>query len=306
MIWTLMTALQWSADFLKAKGSETPRVDAEWLLSAVLGFQRVELYTNFDRPLNEMEREKYRNYIRRRASGEPVAYILGEKAFAGRDFLVSHVVLIPRPETELLVEHVTDAIQLALREDPSRKIRVLDAGTGSGCVAISIAKWWMEKVAPGVTAPFGPTLVVDAWDVSEDALAVAESNSMRHGTGDLVRFIKSDMLDPDSYPKAIAWDFIVSNPPYIGDQEFSQLSPGVRDFEPRLALWGYPDGLYFYQRLAQFARQAIAEQGKIFLEIGFEQGESVKRILESNGWVSVRVELDYARHPRNVIAVNPR
>ena len=129
---------------------------------------------------------------------------------------------------------------------------------------------------------------------------------MRHGTVNLVRFTKSDMLDPDSYSTGDSWDFIVSNPPYIGDEEFSQLSPGVKDFEPRLALWGYPDGLYFYQRLAEFARRAMAEQGKLFLEIGFQQGDSVKRLLESNGWASVRVELDYARHPRNVIAVNPR
>jgi release factor glutamine methyltransferase len=306
MIWTLMNALQWSADFLKTKGSETPRVDAEWLLSSVLGFQRVELYTNFDRPLNDVEREKYRNFIRRRALGEPVAYILGEKAFAGLDFQVSPSVLIPRPETELLVEHVTRAIQSALSEDPNRKIRILDAGTGSGCVAISVAKWWLEKVVPTGQTSSGASLLVDAWDVSEDALAVAATNSRRHGTGDLVRFIKSDMLDPDSYSKADSWDFIVSNPPYIGDAEFSQLSPGVKDFEPRLALWGYPDGLYFYQQLAQFARRSMAEQGKLFLEIGCQQGDSVKRLLESNGWASVRVELDYARHPRNVIAVNPR
>ncbi len=306
MIWTLMSALQWSADFLKIKGSETPRVDAEWLLSSVLGFQRVELYTNFDRPLNDVEREKYRNFIRRRALGEPVAYILGGKAFAGLDFQVSPSVLIPRPETELLVEHVTRAIQSALSEDPNRKIRILDAGTGSGCVAISVAKWWLEKVVPTGQASSGASLLVDAWDVSDDALAVAATNSRRHGTGDLVRFIKSDMLDPDSYSKEDSWDFIVSNPPYIGDEEFSQLSPGVKDFEPRLALWGYPDGLYFYQQLAQFARRSMAEQGKLFLEIGFQQGDSVKRLLESNGWASVRVELDYARHPRNVIAVNPR
>lgn len=306
MIWTLMSALQWSADFLKTKGSETPRVDAEWLLSSVLGFRRVELYTNFDRPLNDVEREKYRNFIRRRASGEPVAYILGEKGFAGRDFQVSPAVLIPRPETELLVEHVIDAVQIALNECPTRKIRILDAGTGSGCVAISIAKWWLEKVAPSGTGPSGASLLIDAWDVSEDALAVAETNSMRHGTGDLVRFNKSDMLAPESYSKDYSWDFVVSNPPYIGDEEFSQLSPGVKDFEPRLALWGYPDGLYFYQRLAQFARRSMVEQGKIFLEIGFQQGDSVKRLFESNGWASVRVELDYARHPRNVIAVNPR
>ncbi len=305
MIWTLMSALQWSSDFLKTKGSETPRVDAEWLLCSVLGFRRVELYTNFDRPLNENERERYRNFIRRRASGEPVAYILGEKSFAGYDFEVTSAVLIPRPETELLVEHVTDAIQARLLTDPVRQIRVLDAGTGSGCIAISIAKWWQRKMKDRESESPNHGLVIDAWDISEDALKVASANAVRHGTGEMVRFSKVDMLDPASYSRADGWDFVVSNPPYIGDEEFSALAVGVKDFEPRLALWGHPDGLYFYRQLAEFARLVTRAHGKIFLEIGYEQGDLVKSLLESHGWASVRVELDYARHPRNVIAVNP-
>lgn len=306
MNWTLMSALQWSADFLKTKGYESPRVDAEILLCSVLGFRRVELYTNFDRPLDEAERERYRNLIRRRVTGEPVAYILGEKGFFGRDFFVSSAVLIPRPETELLVERVLAAITAQLEVDPGRQIRVLDAGTGSGCIAISIAAFWLESLANRFT---GASLAVDAWDVSEEALAVASKNAERHGVATLVRFTRTDMLDPAVYREGAGgsgWNFIVSNPPYIGDEEFAGLSSGVKDFEPRLALWGHPDGLHFYRKLAQFARPATAELGKIFLEIGFQQGESVKALLQSHGWDAVSVELDYARHPRNVIAVNPR
>ena len=296
-----MSALQWSADFLKSKGSDSPRVDAELLLCDVLGFKRVQLYTNFDRPLDESEREKYRTYIRRRAAGEPVAYILGAKEFAGREFRVTPDVLIPRPETELLVERVTSAMKVAVSQEHGRALRLLDAGTGSGCIAVSIARWWMDNMAGS-----GASLVIDAWDVSEGALSVAASNAARHGVEDIVRFQKTDMLDPSSWQAGPAWDFVVSNPPYIGDGEFADLAASVKDFEPRLALWGHPDGLHFYRRLAEFARSAMTPDGKIFLEIGYRQGDNVRSLLESHGWAAVQVELDYARHPRNVIAVNPR
>ena len=296
-----MGALQWSADFLKSKGSDSPRVDAELLLCDVLGFKRVQLYTNFDRPLDESEREKYRSYIRRRAAGEPVAYILGTKEFAGLEFRVTPEVLIPRPETELLVERVTAAIKLAVSQEPGREFRLLDSGTGSGCIAVSIARWWMDNMAGSDSS-----LVVDAWDVSEGALSVAASNAARHGVDRLVHFQRIDMLDVSAWQAGPAWDFVVSNPPYIGDGEFAELAATVKAFEPRLALWGHPDGLHFYRRLAEFARSAMTPDGKIFLEIGYRQGDSVRSLLESHGWVSVQVELDYARHPRNVIAVNPR
>lgn len=299
--WTLLSALQWSVDFLKSKGSDSPRVDAELLLCDVLGFQRVQLYTNFDRPLDESEREKYRGHIRRRAAGEPVAYILGTKEFAGREFLVSPDVLIPRPETELLVEHVTGAIKSAVNRESGRKIRVLDAGTGTGCIAVSIASWWVKEMGGSESS-----LSIDAWDVSDAALSVANANAARHGVSDLVHFEKIDMLDPSAWRSGVTWDFVVSNPPYIGDEEFAGLVSSVKDFEPRLALWGSPDGLRFYRSLAEFARSSVAPEGKIFLEIGYRQGDIVRDLLKSHGWSSIQVELDYARHPRNVIAVNPR
>ncbi|MEY4630687.1 MAG: hypothetical protein RIQ81_807 [Pseudomonadota bacterium] len=300
-IWTVMETLQWSAGFLKEKGSESPRIDAELLLCAVLDFKRVELYTKFDRPLNESERARYRDHIRRRASGEPVAYILGSKGFAGLEFTVSPAVLIPRPETELLVEKAFFEIERLLVADPARKLRVLDAGTGSGCIPVTIAVWWRERL---VAKYPGAGLSVHAWDVSDAALAVARDNARRNSVEDTITFAVCDMRRQDAFSPA-AWDIIISNPPYISDAELACLDRSVRDHEPRLALSGNSDGLEFYRALAQLARLGLAPAGKIFLEIGASQGDPVQKLLAAYGWQDVRVESDYAGLARNVIAVNP-
>lgn len=296
-----MAILQWSAEFLKSKGLETPRLDAELLLCAVLGFRRVDLYTKHDRPVDEFERQKYRDYIRRRVAGEPVAYILGEKNFYGRDFKVDSRVLIPRPETELLVERVIEELKTLFAADSARSVQVLDIGAGSGCIAITLAAWWLES---GSAAWPEGKLTIEAWDVSEDALSLARENADRIGVTNWISFYRKDMLRGDSYSGLSRWDIVVSNPPYIGFDEVSQLSASVKDYEPHLALFADDDGIACYRALAEFTRQHVAQGGKIFLEIGSQQSNTVKKLLEINGWSAVRVELDYAQLPRNVIAVN--
>lgn len=300
-IWTVMETLQWSARFLQEKGSDSPRVDAELLLCAVLGCKRVQLYTSFDRPMDEGERGRYRDYIRRRAGGEPVAYILGSKGFAGLDFAVSPAVLIPRPETELLVEKAFADLERVVAADPACRVRVLDAGTGSGCIAITMAVWWRDRLANRFP---DAKLLLHAWDISPDALEVARGNSRLNDVESMIVFSRMDMRAEESYSSG-EWNLIISNPPYISDVEMASLDHSVRGHEPHLALRADLDGLAFYESLAKSARPALVAGGKIFLEIGATQAESVQKLLASYGWQDVRVELDYARLPRNVIATNP-
>jgi release factor glutamine methyltransferase len=281
--------MTWSTDFLKDRGMvDSPRLDAELLLAHALGCTRMQLYTAFDKPLSPKEREPFRDFLKRRAAGEPVAYIVGTKEFMSRSFAVTRDVLIPRPDTEVLVEAV---LSFAKRPDIGT-LHILDVGTGSGCIAISLGLRLNE-------------VKLTAWDVDPAALALAEANARRLGAGN-VTFEEKDALDAANWRASEgAFDVIVSNPPYIALDEAPALAKSVKDFEPHLALFAADAGLSFYLVFAEHAAERLRPEGRIYCEIGYAQAAAVKELFAAAGWRDVTVLKDYGKNDRVVVATRP-
>jgi len=273
--WTVLKILQWTADYFRGKEIESARLDAELLLSATLDMDRVTLYVNFERPLNADELSRYREKVQRRASREPIQYILGETEFWSLPFNVNPAVLIPRADTEVLVE---EALQ---RMDGC--CSVLDIGTGSGAIAIALAHEM-------------PEIYVTAIDCSEAALEVARGNARRNGVEDRVACLAGDLKSLPAGP----FDVIVSNPPYIPSRDWEQLMPEVRDHEPRLALDGGDDGLEAYRRIAVQAVQVLSPDGWLLVEVGIGQATVVSALFRAAGLTDVTQRDDYAGIPRVV------
>lgn len=275
--WTVLKILRWTADYFRGKEIESARLDAELLLSATLGMDRVALYVNFERPLDASELRSYREKVKRRASREPIQYILAEAEFWSLPFKVNHAVLIPRADTEVLVEEALRRIDGCTS--------VLDIGTGSGAVAVALAH---EK----------PGLKVTALDCSADALAVARGNAQRNGVAERISCLVGDLqrLPPGPF------DMIVSNPPYIPTRDWEQLMPEVRDHEPRLALDGGADGLEAYRLIAVQAVPALSPGGWLLVEVGVGQAAVVKALFTAAGLADVALRDDYAGIPRVVMA----
>lgn len=267
--WTVLKVLQWTAGYLKEKGVDGARLDAELLLAEVLQLDRVGLYVNYDRPLEETELAAYRKLVGRRARREPVAYILGRSEFWSLPLAVRPEVLIPRPDTEVLVE---EALQRAAGEG-----RILDVGTGSGAIAIALAHEL-------------PEAQVVAIDLSDDALAVAKENARSNSVAERIFFQQGDLRNLPSGP----FELIVSNPPYIPQGDLASLQPDVRDYEPHLALVGGSDGLDCYRILASQSRQCLTAGGWMLLEVGLGQAEAVQELLIQEGLVDVFCRDDYA------------
>ncbi len=245
--WTVGRLLNWTADWLGTKGSESPRLDAEVLLAHVRGCQRIMLYTAFDTPVAEAERARFRELVKRRGEGEPVAYLVGSREFFSLPFRVTPAVLVPRPETEGLVVRVLDLCK------PLATPRIVDVGTGSGAIAITLAKHL-------------PTARIAATDISSAALAVARENATRHAVAERIDFIECDLLtDPRV---AGPCDVIVSNPPYVRADEFESLPRDVRLHEPTGALVAGPTGVEVIARLAAAAAERLAAGGWLVVEIG--------------------------------------
>jgi len=269
--WTVLKVLRWTTEFFQKKGVRSPRLDAEVLLAYLLGTDRVGLYLDHDKPLKEEELAAFREMIQRRIAGEPVAYITGEKEFWSLSFKVTPACLIPRPETEVLVE---EAIRAAA--DAPHPLRILDIGTGCGAVAIALAKELAESE-------------VWATDRSPYALEVAKENVERHGVGERVRLVEADLFPKDEGQ----FSLIVSNPPYIPTEEVLRLDPEVRDYEPLEALDGGPDGLKYLRRIAEGAPLRLRPGGWLLLEVGKGQAEEVQRILVGEGFSPVETVRDY-------------
>lgn len=283
---TVLEIIQRSADFLTRKGVESPRLQVELLLAHLLKMPRMKLYLNFDRVVSEAEQGVLREWVKRRGEREPLQHITGTAPFCGLEFAVNREVLVPRPETELLVD---EALKwLAARGDAAGPASVLDFGTGSGCIAISIAG----------KAPAGT--VVRAVDISPAALEVARANAVRLGVADRVVFHSGDgfaALEPE-----LRFDLVVSNPPYIPAAEIATLEPEVREFDPRLALDGGADGLDYYRRLADEARSRLKPGGRMMLEFGEGQHTDVGALLTAAGWRVECVLKDFTGRERIVIA----
>jgi release factor glutamine methyltransferase len=262
--------LRRSAEYLAGRGSPTPRLDAELLLAHALGLSRIELYTHHDRPLTAAEMDACRELVRRRGEREPVAYVTGRRGFRRLDLAVDARVLVPRPETELVVDRCLEL--LAGRDAPS----VLDVGTGSGAIALSVA---LEHPGARVTAS----------DVSADALAVAASNAAAAGLD--VELLQSDLFQA---LERRAFDLVVSNPPYVAASEMPGLEPEVARHEPRLATTPGDDGLAVYRRLLPDARDHLVPGGHLVVECGAGQAAWIRDEMERLAYGDLRIDRDLA------------
>lgn len=269
-IWTILRLIQWGSDFFKQRGVDSPRLTMELMLAHVLKLTRFDLYMQFERPLTQTELAELRGMVKRRAMREPLQYILGETQFYKRTFEVNPAVLIPRPETELLVEEV-------LRRGHS--LRALDVGTGSGCIGITIA---LER----------PESEVVAIDSSAEALEVARHNAERLGARNIT-FAHLDFFDDEGMRALGSFDLVVSNPPYIPAADLGTLEPEVRDHEPHGALTDGGDGYRFFRHFIELAPSLFREESSLFLEIGYGQGGRLGEMFRRAGFeVDLLTDLD--------------
>jgi len=283
--WSVRRVLTWATDDLKKRSFESPRLDVELLLARVLKLDRIGLIVESERPLSSSELSAFRDLFKRRRGGEPIAYLLGEREFFGIKFKVDRRVLIPRPDTERLVEVALERTQLKNMHGGA-----LDLCTGSGCVAIAFAR-------------ARPTWSVTAVDISGDALAVARDNALRIGAVRNVRLLQGSLFEAVSGER---FDLITANPPYIPKDELRVLPVDVRDYEPHLALDGGSDGLDFVRAIADAARAHLNPGGVLAMEIAFDQGERAKQVLTQHGYEAIELARDLAGRERVVSGRAPR
>jgi len=286
--WTIRSLLGVSTDYLKKKQVDSPRLTAEILLAHQLKSDRVNLYLNLDQPLTEKEVSGYRAFIRRRLSREPLQYITGIQEFWSIDFMVDARALIPRPETELLVEQAVRLLKPAA-ESENQGPKILDLGTGCGTLAVSLAK----------EVPNGQ---IWATDKSQDALQLARLNAERHGVSDRIEFTEGDLWEPLTN-LGIKFDIILSNPPYVASEEYNDLPPEVRDYEPRSALDGRDGGMYYIERILTEAPDYMKPEAWIMLEMAPDQTEKGLGLVEKiEGYADSARIRDYSRLYRIVMA----
>lgn len=283
-VWTIIKILDWTKQYFADRGVENPRLDAEVLLCAVLQCERIKLYMDFERPLTGVELSQYKNYVARRGQHEPLAYILGEKEFMRNSFKVTSATLVPRPETELLVESLIKAAR-GLKADGD--VKILDIGTGSGAIIVSLLDYLPNAKGVGV-------------DISVDALIVAEENSRRIGVRERAGFMQSDLFN--RIPADKKFDIIVSNPPYIPAADIAGLAKDVQK-EPRGALDGGADGLDFYRRIISEAMDHMTDEGILAFEVGINQAQVVAELCRKAGFKATAIRKDYADIERMVFAV---
>lgn len=286
--WTVMRLLNWTTEFFRKRGSDSPRLDAEVLLAHARGCARIELYTAFDTEPSEEQREAFREMVRRRGDGAPVAYLVGYREFYSLRMRVNESVLIPRPETEHAVIEALDRAKAMLAEDPKRILHIVDVGTGSGAIAISIAKHL-------------PTAKVTAIDLSADALQIAQWNAEQHGVSERLTLVEGDLLGTIAEDRAI--DIIVSNPPYIRDAEYEELDKTVRDYEPKSALVSGPLGTELIERLLQEAASRLRSGGQIIIELSPMIADASAELVQKSGFYEPpKFVKDLAGHRRVLTA----
>ncbi len=282
-IWTIQKILNWTIDYFQKRDVPDARLSAELLLSSVLNIKRLDLYLQFERILTPEELGHYREFVRRRARYEPVQYILGEQNFMGLNFSVNPDVLIPRPETEMLVELVLDEIQ----GRKSRNLNILDVGTGSGVIAISLAH-------------FCPQCRIIANDNSGKALATAEKNAESLNTKH-INFIHCEATELPGYVSEKI-DIVVSNPPYVSENHYRDLHPQVKNYEPPGALKAGEGGMDFYRSFIPLSSLLLKPDGMIFMEIGFDQKEKIHFLLKESRFSHIEFIQDYQKTDRIVKA----
>ncbi len=260
----LIDILKYSTTLLESKGFDESRLNVELLMADVLNCDRMKLYLDFEKPLSVPERNKFKEYLLRRLNYEPVQYITGKTNFFGYDIIVNESVLIPRPETEILVEEVLKDIYSC----DAKQISILEIGTGSGCISIALSKETEKK---------NIDCIIDTMEVSIDAINLAQKNSrMNNVSSGKINFIHKDFLTIQEIGNH--YDYIVSNPPYISNADYSGLEKDVKGYEPKIALTDENDGLSFYRKIFDVTKDLNAS---VFLEIGYNQEESIKAIFKN-------------------------
>lgn len=306
-VWTIGSILQWTTRFFTQKGIESPRIDAEVLLGHVLKKERIYLYVHFEEPLQPEELAAYRAVIKKRVQRVPVAYIIGKREFMGLTFKVTEDTLVPRPDTEILVQAAVERLKrLSGIENKSaseetegeetpeaasgpRPLRFADIGTGTGAICLSVLK-------------YVPNAMADTVDISEAARKVAEENAAALELTDRITFYTGDLLAPLA-ERNERYDAILSNPPYIPDTDIETLAPEVRCKEPRTALAGGPDGLAFYRRLVAESPALLTDGGFLAVEVGIHQAKVVaKMVTKSGSFVRTEILKDYGGIERVVVA----
>ena len=272
---TILESINLSSNYLSQKGIESPRINAELLLSDILKCKRLDLYLSFDRPLGNSEIEKYREYIRRRANFEPLQYITGKVEFYGLELKVNPSVLIPRPETELLVENILNIIP------KEKEMSILDIGCGSGNITIALAMHL-------ASSKFICT------DSSDNALMLAKENAEKFNVEDKIEFINHNILTEDlnQFPE---FDLIVSNPPYVSADDFFSLQREIKDYEPRNAVTDYADGFTFFKVISGKSFGKLKQKGKLFFEMAEGQSKAVTDIMKKNNFKNMEIIKDYQK-----------
>ena len=285
--WTILRLLQWTTEHLKKTGSASPRLDAEVLLAHARGCERIALYTAFAEEPDETVKAKFREMVKRRAQGEPVAYLVGKKEFYSLQFQVSKDCLIPRGETEHVVVECLDRAKAILATEPARQFHFVDVCTGSGCIAVSVAKHMSQ-------------CTVTAIDLSPAAVAIAKANVEQHKMSDRVSVVESDLLV--SIPNDSV-DFVLSNPPYVSEAEYEKLDKTVREHEPRMALVGGVQGTEIIERLASQAAEKLLRNGWFLCELSPMIADQIESHMTStNNWTNITIVKDLARLKRLVVA----
>lgn len=274
--WTVLSMLEWATDYFKERGIPDPRHSIEWLLADVLDIKRLDLYLKYDRPLSARELDELRPLVKRRAQHEPLQYIIGYTEFMNARIEVSPAVLIPRIETEQLVENILDAYP-----DENSSLTILDIGTGSGCIPIALKQ---ER----------PNWYVHALDISEEALDVARENAQQNEVQ--ISFHHGNIEQPDQLDLAATFNLIVSNPPYVLPVEKETLEKQVSEYEPSIALFT-EDITHTYQSIIDYAGQHLADEGHLFLELHDQHAGKISKLFATDRWQTT-VEKDYEKKPR--------
>ena len=282
--WKIIDLLNTTADFLESKGIDAPRTSTEMLLAHTLNMKRLDLYLNFDRPVAPFELSNFRNLIKRRAKKEPVQYIIGEIEFMSLPFKINKNALIPRPETEILVEFIVEQYK-----EVGGELYILDIGTGSGNIAVSLAKYLKNAR-------------IIATDIRNDIIEIAKENAKLNDVDNIIKLkIESIFNVNDNAYSSL--DIIVSNPPYVSKEDYNKIQSEVKDFEPNDSVCDNSDGLTYYREIIPKAGKWLHKNGAIFLEIGYDQKEKVIDILNSENFNEINAYKDYAKLDRIITAI---
>lgn len=284
--WTIQNLLTWITDYLTKNSVDAPRLSAELLMSFVLGLKRIELYTQFDRVVDTEHLDRLHDLVKRASRHEPVAYLVGRTEFYSLEMEVTPDCLIPRPETELLVQRAIEFLRT--RSGPQH---VCDLCTGCGCIAVAVARNFRD-------------VHVTATDISDKALAVAARNAERHQLQDRIELLCGDLFEPlVPHLDVTQWDLIACNPPYVSAPEYEKLERNVKDYEPQLALLAGDDGLDVYRRLCESVERFLKPGGALLLEIGYAQGPAVREMLDGTAlFAEVAIEKDFHNNDRIAFA----